>query len=117
MRISDWSSDVCSSDLQGRFPDARFTADERCGTMHDPAAKNEIKLTQSGRHAGRHFHKAVERLHHDFGAATGQVMFCGKRRRLCRGILSYRVPLATIEPCYGQAGILDRKTGVEGKSE
>src|SRR3546814_7154329 len=75
--------------------------------MHDPAAKNEIKLTQSGRHAGRHFHKAVERLHHDFGAATGQVMFCGKSRRLCRGILSYRVPLATIGTLSGPAGMLD----------
>src|SRR3546814_3654672 len=83
-----------------------FTADERCGTMHDPAAKNEIKLTQSGRHAGRHFHKAVERLHHDFGAATGQVMFCGKSRRLCRGILSYRVPLATTGTLSGPAGML-----------
>src|SRR3546814_14262489 len=104
MRISDWSSDVCSSDLQGRFPDARFTADERCGTMHDPAAKNEIKLTQSGRHAGRHVHKAVARLHQDYGAATGQVMFCGKSRRLCGDILSYQVLLATIGNLSGPAG-------------
>src|SRR3546814_17581153 len=32
MRISDWSSDVCSSDLAGRSPQTEYQANRHCGT-------------------------------------------------------------------------------------
>src|SRR3546814_8183714 len=34
MRISDWSSDVCSSDLTARAPDGRHRSEQRQGQGH-----------------------------------------------------------------------------------
>src|SRR3546814_17193264 len=36
MRISDWSSDVCSSDLAGQAADATGRADQRPGLLQGP---------------------------------------------------------------------------------
>src|SRR3546814_4283217 len=37
MRISDWSSDVCSSDLFGRYVDDTARVDDIIGRIGDPA--------------------------------------------------------------------------------
>src|SRR3546814_14227809 len=62
MRISDWSSDVCSSDLRGR-------ADHQCAGTHlrrpeGPAAGGQgHRLRLDGRVGGRHrHHRAVAGL-------------------------------------------------------
>src|SRR3546814_2219161 len=50
MRISDWSSDVCSSDLDRVDPDAAAIARERYGCLapwgSDPAAYGRMALTE-----------------------------------------------------------------------
>src|SRR3546814_14229965 len=56
MRISDWSSDVCSSDLQGqnisriKFRDSRACGFKRCaktGTVQQLLDKNAVAIIQT----------------------------------------------------------------------
>src|SRR3546814_12535751 len=43
MRISDWSSDVCSSDLSVNHLHRQLGKSARCRTEHDPAAVGEVE--------------------------------------------------------------------------
>src|SRR3546814_19966738 len=51
MRISDWSSDVCSSDLPGPFPRLRNPTRREPGTCHarDQAGVLGIAVLRTGR--------------------------------------------------------------------
>src|SRR3546814_3935211 len=49
MRISDWSSDVCSSDLEDRFVDAaRMVGQDPASAPGDPKAIADDRLDQQG---------------------------------------------------------------------
>src|SRR3546814_13302515 len=62
MRISDWSSDVCSSDLEGCHLDARLPARPLLGQHELPAGEVAARLGQQhGRLQGKHL-VAVEIL-------------------------------------------------------
>src|SRR3546814_8118459 len=71
MRISDWSSDVCSSDLLGQVErlDAQPVARERhapTATIPDGEREHAVETLDAGRTPG------VERLEHDLGIAAGE---------------------------------------------
>src|SRR3546814_15100682 len=88
MRISDWSSDVCSSDLGGR----RVVAQRRAS----------VRLRRGGDGQGRASVPA--------GAACGA---CGTQRRTGRGISARFAAAGPLRP--GRV-LIDRKSVVEGKS-
>src|SRR3546814_10430168 len=52
MRISDWSSDVCSSDLHHHFVEAEIGRDERCG-LRDHSAIDESQDRSEARRVGK----------------------------------------------------------------
>src|SRR3546814_12099457 len=93
MRISDWSSDVCSSDLGGAVPDP---------VRRDGAGGSAVRADRAGlfRHAG--------------DAGRGQYRRASGNRRRDQSLLGVRVlPLryATRVPGVG----LDGKSVVQGK--
>src|SRR3546814_5745354 len=53
MRISDWSSDVCSSDLDPLFAARRRRAIGQISGPRDPRGRALLALSQDGRAAGR----------------------------------------------------------------
>src|SRR3546814_8780519 len=73
MRISDWSSDVCSSDLKG--------ADRRTARLR-PARGT----AQRSRHFGYHGQRTKPDLHRKEGpaAARGQIGRASCRERVCQ---------------------------------
>src|SRR3546814_17069957 len=56
MRISDWSSDVCSSDLCGMFPQKLIESTEINGCVNDP--KNRLAKKLDGEDAKTILNKA-----------------------------------------------------------
>src|SRR3546814_1649800 len=101
MRISDWSSDVCSSDLAGRLIISRTT---RCGRQGRTATRGAAHLLplQKGCRVLLDRRGACRRFE-DLGIAEGRARTIGVRgdavllvRRLRRGGLSLH-PLGVIE--------------------
>src|SRR3546814_17590520 len=95
MRISDWSSDVCSSDLRGQ---AIGTCGQGFGELgHAPARK----LVWVG-HAAHH--KPAIAIGHETKLIAGAIKFLSGKR----GPLACGKPLGP--------GVKDRKSVVQGKS-
>src|SRR3546814_14486670 len=78
MRISDWSSDVCSSDLQGRdrlslSPEA--LAVEQAAADDDEAAAAGAEGNSALGQAGGFVRQALETIRHDLGKALQALGF------------------------------------------
>src|SRR3546814_16660164 len=119
MRISDWSSDVCSSDLRGRQSGTQhhFIERDRAEFRSRIAAQISVKLAEWG--AGDAINQNLRRAH--AGCAFGTTASCliaaksslpfavrgsSLRKSHCLGV---RMP--SISRAAG-----DRKSGGEGKS-
>src|SRR3546814_8599749 len=77
MRSSDWSSDVCSSDLIGRFP-----RDQRADRLHLGAAKRGQVARAACRHAGRSRMTVSRRTM----LKGGQIGRASCRERVCQDV-------------------------------
>src|SRR3546814_11971372 len=116
MRISDWSSDVCSSDLSHEF--YWVHSDYMTPYAFDKSLRDKLVLPQSHR-------DLLDILTQDLGAFTGDVIE-GKSAGntiLCKGIpgvgktLTDEVYAELIESAlYSVHSGTDRKRGVKGKS-
>src|SRR3546814_4981966 len=73
VRISDWSSDVCSSDLVGRVLDEVQVVDERLGDLAGHGGAVEDLVAQPGSEADR---RADHALLGEIGRATSRERVC-----------------------------------------
>src|SRR3546814_7874173 len=98
MRISDWSSDVCSSDLTGAEPREHRLPDEMARTGADRAADHDGKQAVHGFALAGNDSKAKAAL------------LCVGRHQRCRGPLVGRPPVGgTDETVPPDAAPLDRQ--------
>src|SRR3546814_3199861 len=80
MRISDWSSDVCSSDLRHGHQRQRHAADERGGSGEMQQVEENAAAKQA-KDDGRHSRKIVDRYLEQVGPAIARRIFLQIKRR------------------------------------
>src|SRR3546814_15176597 len=84
MRISDWSSDVCSSDLSPSFPCTRHTADRSAprgprlsaARVRKPASRKQPRLCGRRRAAAQRHHLFLDYLRHHLCSHLLQQALC-----------------------------------------
>src|SRR3546814_87846 len=84
MRISDWSSDVCSSDLSPSFPCTRHTADRSAprgprlsaARVRKPASRKQPRLCGRRRAAAQRHHLFFDDLRHHLCSHLLQQALC-----------------------------------------
>src|SRR3546814_7375649 len=76
MRISDWSSDVCSSDLDGAFQFPVGSISVRCKALpEDIEALDRVDLSRHRRRHHHHHHhrrRSARRKYHEQGYMPGR---------------------------------------------
>src|SRR3546814_4680818 len=83
MRISDWSSDVCSSDLDAPYPPAALPCEEDERQAQEHARKHRSRLDLERKSADEHRRKADGENAGRTGRVGDQQMACdepGRRR-------------------------------------
>src|SRR3546814_6774552 len=104
MRISDWSSDVCSSDLLREGP--ALAAEDR---LRDGLAQSRRQDAESGG-AALGPHRSDLLVHHATKGIAAELCSTGEQKALLIAILLAHARLLTLERVAAPVLLLDRKS-------
>src|SRR3546814_18207682 len=110
MRISDWSSDVCSSDLNTSYIDerpARLDIDVARRGQHDQGQASGFALDMGSRAMDP---GGIFRSFHDQGAASESITATGRKRKNTVSPAALRCEHRTEKRRVGTAGVSTCKT-------
>src|SRR3546814_14932929 len=101
MRISDWSSDVCSSDLDDRAETAHFAVEQTDGVAVAVVAAKAVRADHPGERVAlmRRSHFAAPA---HFGQAPAIARLGGSGRASCRGRVCQYVSISVVAVTYTQ---------------
>src|SRR3546814_15358237 len=129
MRISDWSSDVCSSDLDGLYAGKDGNAIQIGGLGGAVTIAGGIGIGATGSVAAKSKDKAATAIRIGSGATTPEIRNAGKIEATTGGQEAGAVATAVLVDAGGHVALIrhsgaipakpggaDRKRGVEGRS-